>query len=423
MFWILIALISAATALYLIAPFAQATRPRLLTADRALKKHYFKQLTQLETQFSQNQLSEKLYLAEKKELAFQLGKLDTETHEKLTETGRLWGQYLLILLIPIGGLCGYFTFGAPRLLDMPAQNQVQVTVPENVQKTVSLLRDDLTKNPRDLQALLLLAEFERTQNNIPEALALYKRAVAVSPTDVQLLEAFLDLQFSTQKSPLSAEQIASLQNLYLLDPANKFALFELGRASAQQKDYRSAEQTWLFLKNTLSPNDPLQNSVTKNLHLVSGVPNLTSEDQDQIDQMVDQLRSKFTAKTATPAQWQLLLTSYVKLGKADQVAKFLQNFAPETPLSPEVQDILFTFIDQHIAAQNWMDFPFYTQILSSLQAKPPYSPTLSYHLGLKYQTTGQLNLAIPFWSDYVMTNLSNPFRQAQLRSFLALQGK
>lgn len=86
-------------------------------------------------------------------------------------------------------------------------------------------RERLNRDPNDLEALVFLGNATYDIKNYPEAEALYRRALAIDPTIVQVRT---DLATALHRQGRSREAIDELQRVLVVDYRHPTALYNLG---------------------------------------------------------------------------------------------------------------------------------------------------------------------------------------------------
>lgn len=410
MFWIIIALLSAIATLYLIAPLAQKKPPQILSHDAALKRHYYKQLKQIERNLAQNDIDAELATLQKVQIARQLQKLDSEDTQNSTKDLSKIGQYCLMIGIPVLSLGLYFTIGAPNY---DVTEQIGQKVPKDVQQQINQLRADLELNPNDLQALVILAEFEKQQGNGPQAEQYLTQAFQLNPQSAPLLSALLELKILNNQGRVSERLKTELLKLYQLDSQNHLAYFYLGEYASQRGDFVSAEQIWRDLLSLSTPQDPWFQTVKRRISDLYQLTNISQEDAKEINQMVNNLKSRFNLHQASLAEWQLLTTSLLRLDQFEDLRQLLDQAKFSTFQTTEDKNFLFQIFDQHIPEKDWFQYPLYLDLLRWLETQPAaLTPTQKYHLG-----AAAIRQMKPqnHWNAELISALKNPLRQEKVK--------
>lgn len=163
-----------------------------------------------------------------------------------------------------GTLAVYLTQGTPAALDPAA-----LTAPATAQDLDSLLeglRTRLAETPEDPQGWALLARGYRSVGRIAEAADAYGRAIALSPTDADLMvEGAETLAMSRPDRSLAGEPSALLARALAIAPEHQRGLWLLGIAHAQTGELESAIATWTRLTTLLEPGSEVARAVTEQI--------------------------------------------------------------------------------------------------------------------------------------------------------------
>jgi cytochrome c-type biogenesis protein CcmH len=163
-----------------------------------------------------------------------------------------------------GTLAVYLTQGTPAALDPAA-----LTAPATAQDLDSLLeglRTRLAETPEDPQGWALLARGYLSVGRIAEAADAYGRAIALSPTDADLMvEGAETLAMSRPDRSLAGEPSALLARALAIAPEHQRGLWLLGIAHAQAGELEPAIATWTRLTTLLEPGSEVARAVTEQI--------------------------------------------------------------------------------------------------------------------------------------------------------------
>lgn len=163
-----------------------------------------------------------------------------------------------------GTLAVYLTQGTPAALDPAA-----LTAPATAQDLDSLLeglRARLAETPEDPQGWALLARGYRSVGRIAEAADAYGRAIALSPTDADLMvEGAETLAMSRPDRSLAGEPSALLARALAIAPEHQRGLWLLGISHAQAGEFEPAIATWTRLTTLLEPGSEVARAVTEQI--------------------------------------------------------------------------------------------------------------------------------------------------------------
>ncbi len=135
--------------------------------------------------------------------------------------------------------------------------------PEQILAMVARLEQRLAENPADPKGWARLGRSYAVLGRREDAEKAYDKAWRLSPDDRQILEEYAWLLYS--KDPqYTGEPVRSLyQRLYHLDPNNREALWFLGLAAYQKRDFGTALGHWEQLLQSLPPQDPTAASLRR----------------------------------------------------------------------------------------------------------------------------------------------------------------
>lgn len=122
----------------------------------------------------------------------------------------------------------------------------------------------LSKDARDADALILLAEGHRRKREFPQALAAFSRLVELKAMSADLWADYADA-LAADHGGLDAESAALINKALKLDARHPKALWLLGSWQTRTRDHRSALATWERLSSVLPPTSPDAGIIAANI--------------------------------------------------------------------------------------------------------------------------------------------------------------
>ncbi|MFX1761788.1 c-type cytochrome biogenesis protein CcmI [Paraburkholderia sp. A1RI-2L] len=164
---------------------------------------------------------------------------------------------LLVALLPAGALVLYMRIGNPVAAAIESvsgkQADSHMGTQGSLEYVVSRLAVRLREQPDDATGWAMLARSYAVLERTADAVAAYRRALALTPADPGLLADYADELATLRGGDLNAEAMQSIQAALALDPANAKALALAGSAALDRRDYRQALAYWTRLKAVASP--------------------------------------------------------------------------------------------------------------------------------------------------------------------------
>lgn len=199
-----------------------------------------------EGRISQEQLQEsrldieKRLLQEERAIAADQLVLNGEQHQR----NKKWSTIFIASTLPIGAIVLYLFVGSPLALYLPEANQGQPQLTQqDIEGMVERLAQRLEKDPNNAEGWQMLGRSYAALQRMPEALAAYKKALALNPNNAPLLVDYADLLAFENKS-IKGEPIRLVQKALQIDPNNLKGLALAGTASFETGDYKKAEEYW-----------------------------------------------------------------------------------------------------------------------------------------------------------------------------------
>jgi cytochrome c-type biogenesis protein CcmH len=191
--------------------------------------------------------------------------LDDTAAAPAPAAGRSWLLAGTIGVALAGGTLGvYLTQGTPAALDPAA-----LTAPAasgDLDTLLEGLRTRLAETPDDPPGWALLARGYRSVGRIADAADAYARAIALAPTDADLMvEGAETLALSRPDRSLAGEPKALLARALGMAPDHQRGLWLLGIAHAQAGEFEGAISTWTRLSGLLEPGSEVATLVAEQI--------------------------------------------------------------------------------------------------------------------------------------------------------------
>lgn len=220
-----------------------------------------------EGRISQEQLQEsrldieKRLLQEERAIAADQLVLNGEQHQR----NKKWSTIFIASTLPIGAIVLYLFVGSPLALYLPEGNQGQPQLTQqDIEGMVERLAQRLEKDPNNAEGWQMLGRSYAALQRMPEALAAYKKALALNPNNAPLLVDYADLLAFENKS-IKGEPIRLVQKALQIDPNNLKGLALAGTASFETGDYKKAEEYWSKAKGLVPADSEFARGMDENI--------------------------------------------------------------------------------------------------------------------------------------------------------------
>ena len=220
-----------------------------------------------EGRISQEQLQEsrldieKRLLQEERAIAADQLVLNGEQHQR----NKKWSTIFIAGTLPIGAIVLYLFVGSPLALYLPEANQGQPQLTQqDIEGMVERLAQRLEKDPNNAEGWQMLGRSYAALQRMPEALAAYKKALALNPNNAPLLVDYADLLAFENKS-IKGEPIRLVQKALQIDPNNLKGLALAGTASFETGDYKKAEEYWSKAKGLVPADSEFARGMDENI--------------------------------------------------------------------------------------------------------------------------------------------------------------
>jgi cytochrome c-type biogenesis protein CcmH len=165
----------------------------------------------------------------------------------------------------------YLALGSPNLPVLPVAGSSSSEPQEAaVQNMVAGLAIRLQSDPSDLQGWLMLGRSYAVLGENAKAADAYEHARQLKPDDptIALSEAAALLAGRKIQDPVPARAVDLLKSVTAKEPDQPMALWFLGMAAAQQRDFAQARDYWRHLLRVIPTDAPERATVTEALNAI-----------------------------------------------------------------------------------------------------------------------------------------------------------
>jgi len=257
-----------AAAVMLIAALAFVMPPLLRSGAASPANDVRRRLRALDQARDGGILNDAEYAAKRAELAEAL--LASADDKKPPARAPLTIALVLALLLPALAIVLYRVVGSPQALD----SAMLVAAPESapadhggeMDQAIASLVEKLKQNPQDAAGWALLGRAYRETRHFDQARDALKRAHELAPDDADTLAEYVEaLALTDPQHRIAGEARTLLDQALKLDPQNQRALWLLGIAHSQDKDYAGAVQIWTRLLPLLPKDSDVAASVKRQI--------------------------------------------------------------------------------------------------------------------------------------------------------------
>lgn len=432
LFWIVAAVLTAGVVALLLPPLL---RPRAAGHRRAEYdlEVYRDQLTELERDQSRGLIGAEQAAAARAEIGRRmltvagegLGGKKAADSESTVAKGL---AVALVVVIPVGALALYLPLGHPDLpaqplagrnLDAERAASASATAADGA-KALAQLKGYLEKNPEDGNAWTTLGKVLASLRRYEESAGAYRRAVALAPTNPDLLGSYAEMLTKANKGALTDESRTAFESVLAKAPGDPRARYYLAVDRAEAGDPQGALDRLVALAAD-APADagwlpPVRQRITELATLLGKDPAAVMpqpkpaenpvaaaapEDRTaMVRGMVEGLAAKLEANPADIDGWMRLARSYQVLGDKDKANQALKRAADQ---APENVDVLMAY------AETLLDGipedgppgplpPAFIQIMRTIRSIDPENMDALWFLGLEAATAGRPTEAADLWT-------------------------
>ena len=273
-FWIFACLLSALALAVLLPALLTTKKSTAPAADGAAQANLAvlrSQLTQLDAEFAAGSINhEQLALAkseiERRALEEESAPESAVPPAKSTRTAWALGLTIPLLALGIYGFLGNVQALDPANLQAkaeaePTRAQIEAMVDGLAARLEALPAD----KPGDPKAWEMLARSYAAMQRFPEASKAYKRALALTPNNAQLLADQADVLAMLQGQSTLGEPTRLIEQALKLEPNNLKALALAGSAAFERKDFAGATRYWTQARALAPPDSEFTSGLDRSL--------------------------------------------------------------------------------------------------------------------------------------------------------------
>lgn len=353
MLWILIAAMTAFTALSILVPLARSRRTSHAEADETSDEAVYKQqLVEVEKDLVRGLIDDEAASAARTEIARRL--LAANERGKIADAERIpsWpmriSQLIAILALPASAFALYLFLGSPDLPDQPLS--ARLTAPaedQTVETLIARVERHLAESPEDGQGWSIIAPVYMRVNNPQAAARAYSNAIRLLGPTVDLVTDFGESLTVANAGIVSANARAAFEEAVAIDASAVKARFFLSLALSQEGRRDEAIAAWQGLLSGADQQEPWVPVALAELEKLGGEPletnqglpgpnqgqmaaagEMSEQDRNQmIAGMVSGLAERLQAEGGSAEEWMRLIRAYSVLGEPDKAEKAIQQAA------------------------------------------------------------------------------------------------
>ena len=180
----------------------------------------------------------------------------------------------LALLIGVVAGAGYATVGSPSLL--PVTPDAPPGPGPAADAQVAFMQQRAERRPADAAGWLQAARAQAMLGHGPEAVADYRKALALRPDDANVLADLADMLAAVGNGNLAGEPIALVDKALAIAPNHVKALALKGSYAMTQHDFRTALGAWNQALKVAQPDDPIARFLRQQLEGMREMANRAS---------------------------------------------------------------------------------------------------------------------------------------------------
>jgi cytochrome c-type biogenesis protein CcmH len=361
----------------------------------------------------------------------------------------------VVALAPVAALALYLSMGSPLLPGQPLSARIDVEAPDKLDPQivdmVNRLAERLKSEPDNLQGWVLMARSYGTMNRVQDALAAWRRVMALSPGNPEYAGPYGETAVQAANGTVTPEARAAFDLVLKADPGDPRALFFVGLQRAQEGAPREALQIWTDVIAAAPADAPWLPAVRERMRRVAAearidpatitpspnVPaprgpsaadmqaaqNMTPDQQaEMIRGMVDRLAARLEQEPNDVEGWR-------RLGQAWRVLRDPEKskaaYAKAVELAPTRVDVLTDYATALLGtAKEGEALPAdFVAVLRRILAIAPDHADALWFVGLAEAQVGNTAQAKEMWSRLLAQLAPNAPERAEIQQRIDALGK
>jgi cytochrome c-type biogenesis protein CcmH len=254
-----------------LSPLWQHAGGRLLTRARYDRAVYRDQLAEVERDLARGIVRPDDAAAARREIERRILAAADESEAPAVSASKPALAAILGVVAAAFAFVLYLALGSPNMPEVPmAKGGPPPAQDAAIENMVAGLATQLHDNPKNLQGWLMLGRSYAVLGENAKAADAYDHALQLKPDDpdIALSEAAALLAGLKIGDPVPTRAVALLRTVMTKEPDQPMALWFLGLAAAQQRDFVDARDYWHHLLRVIPADAPERTTVTEALNAI-----------------------------------------------------------------------------------------------------------------------------------------------------------
>jgi cytochrome c-type biogenesis protein CcmH len=242
-FWMICALLLAVALLFVVLPlWRSAAKDNHVLRDAANLEIFRDQIAEMDADLHNGLLTPELYEQGKRELqARMLEEVKPGGGGALARNPLRALALTLAVAVPLAAIGLYWKLGNHEVFQ---QQEAATGGTAHIASALRDLEERVAKNPKDKNALLMLARAYAETERYLDSAKTYNKLTALVPNDAQLWADFADVLAMASGQRLAGHPTMLIDKALEIDPNNPKALALAGSAAMERADYAAAATYW-----------------------------------------------------------------------------------------------------------------------------------------------------------------------------------
>ncbi|MHB2265892.1 c-type cytochrome biogenesis protein CcmI [Aliihoeflea sp. PC F10.4] len=329
LFWIVVAAMTFAVCLLLLAPLARDRAGVLSSRDYELEV-YKDQLREIDRDRARGLIEDGEADMARAEIGRKIIRVsETSDNEAEANSSRALGRWvgaIAVLSLPLVSWGLYAATGSPDYPGQPLQARLdRDPSQQSPEELIARAETHLAANPDDARGWDVLAPIYLRFGRFDDAAAAFANAIRLDAPTAGRLTGQGEALTAAASGRVTEEAQSLFSQAIEIEPANIRSRYFTGLALAQAGERQRAEELWRQIVGDLPEESPWRSVIAQAMNEVEAAPQVEADQAQMIEGMVGGLAARLAANHDDVDGWQRLIHSYMVLERENDAQDALDR--------------------------------------------------------------------------------------------------